>query len=267
VPLTPNFSIYYRDTSTPASLETESALQADSIDDALTLAITGNRQIQTFRWANAAARAAQTGMVAGDEGYQVDTGAQYRHDGSAWRAVSFSTALILPTGQVNGTTDASTGRVTVTGASGSVSVLGAFSSAYRQHRIIWDLTCGSAAGLSFVFRASGSDVVTAYDWMRHHAANATDATSNALNQASMLVGVNGIAGRHWGEMVINSAAQAEASVFEILANATSNPMTATTVERLTVTGLHRTATAYTDFSLIATAGSLTSGWVRVEGII
>lgn len=85
MPLTPNFSIFYRDTSTPASLETESALQADSVDDALTLAITGNRQIQTFRWANAAARAAQTGMVAGDVGYQVDTGVNYQYS-TTWLA-------------------------------------------------------------------------------------------------------------------------------------------------------------------------------------
>lgn len=102
MPLTPNFSIYYRDTSTPASLETESALQADSIDDALTL-ITGNRQIQTFRWANAAARAAQTGMVAGDVGYQADSGVQYRYSGSAWKPwgsdwITYTTTLSAASG-------------------------------------------------------------------------------------------------------------------------------------------------------------------------
>jgi hypothetical protein len=266
MPLTPNFDIYYRDTSSPASLETESALQADSVDDAL-VAITGNRAIQTFRWANSAARNAQTGIQAGDQGYQVDTGYWYVYRGGSWVPSNSPASLIVPTGQVNGSIDSSTGRVTVSGAASSVSILGGFLPTFRTHKITFDLTCGSAAALSFVFRASGSDVVTAYDWLRHHAANATDATSNAVNQASMLVGVNGIAGRHWGEIVINSAAQAEASVFGILANALSNPMTATTVERLAVTGLHRTATAYTDFSLIASAGSLTAGWVRVEGIV
>jgi hypothetical protein len=72
-------------------------LQADSVDDALTLAITDNRQIQTFRWANAAARAAQTGMVAGDMGYQVDTGIQYQYTGSAWLATPEDTGWIAPT--------------------------------------------------------------------------------------------------------------------------------------------------------------------------
>lgn len=43
-----------------------------------------SRAIQTFRWANATERTAQTGMQAGDMGYQVDTGTQYRHAGGAW---------------------------------------------------------------------------------------------------------------------------------------------------------------------------------------
>ena len=38
-----------------------------------------------YRWANSAARTAQTGMVAGDVGYQTDTGVVYRYSGSAWK--------------------------------------------------------------------------------------------------------------------------------------------------------------------------------------
>ena len=45
---------------------------------------TGTRQIQTFVWADNAARTAQTGMTAGDEGYQTDTDTVYRYDGAAW---------------------------------------------------------------------------------------------------------------------------------------------------------------------------------------
>jgi hypothetical protein len=232
-------------------------------------------QVGTSRFASTGARdtayakASGTYLVANVGALVTATtpGIEYAYDGTAWRATNAPSAMILPTGQVNGTVDATTGRVTVTGSAGSVSVLGAFSSAYRTHRITWDLTCGGAAALSFVFRASGSDVVTAYDWLRHHAQNSTDATSNALNQASMLVGVNGITGRHWGSIEVIGAADSAASLFNIIANASSNPMTATTVERLEVTGLHRTATAYTDFSLIASTGSLTAGWVRVEGIV
>lgn len=39
-----------------------------------------------YRWADSTARNAQTGMVAGDLGYQTDTGVVYRYDGSAWKA-------------------------------------------------------------------------------------------------------------------------------------------------------------------------------------
>lgn len=86
MPITQNWSIFYRDTGTPASLETESALQATSIENALTGALTNNRAIQTFRWANTTARNAQTGMATGDVGHQTDTGVLYRYSGSTWAA-------------------------------------------------------------------------------------------------------------------------------------------------------------------------------------
>ena len=48
-------------------------------------AIGNTRQIQTYKWADNAARTAQTGMGAGDEGYQTDTDTAYRYDGTGWR--------------------------------------------------------------------------------------------------------------------------------------------------------------------------------------
>lgn len=96
MPLTPNFNIFYRDTSTPASLETESALQADSVDDAL-VAVTGERSILTYRWANSAERSAQTGMQRGDLGIQGDNGIEYRYSGTTWRAWSSDWISYTPT--------------------------------------------------------------------------------------------------------------------------------------------------------------------------
>lgn len=52
--------------------------QAADIDDQM-----ATRQIQSYRWANAAAKTAQTGMAAGDLGYQIDTGIHYRYT-TAW---------------------------------------------------------------------------------------------------------------------------------------------------------------------------------------
>lgn len=42
------------------------------------------RAIYSYRWANNAARTAQTGMRAGDQGYQVDSGIRWTYDGANW---------------------------------------------------------------------------------------------------------------------------------------------------------------------------------------
>ena len=67
-------------------------------------AVENVRQIQTYKWADNAARTAQTGMTAGDEGYQTDTDTTYIYSGSVWRAVLEDTgwiALILLNSWVN----------------------------------------------------------------------------------------------------------------------------------------------------------------------
>ena len=51
------------------------------------VAVENVRQIKTYKWADNAARTAQTGMGAGDEGYQTDTDTYYTYDGSAWIVV------------------------------------------------------------------------------------------------------------------------------------------------------------------------------------
>lgn len=42
------------------------------------------RAVYSFRWGSAAARTGQTGMRAGDRGYQVDTNIDYTYDGNNW---------------------------------------------------------------------------------------------------------------------------------------------------------------------------------------
>jgi hypothetical protein len=84
MPVTTPDSIFYRNTATPAALETESATQASSIQAALT-----SRGQHRYRWADTAARNAQTGMSIDDHGYQIDTGATYRYNGSAWKEQSY----------------------------------------------------------------------------------------------------------------------------------------------------------------------------------
>lgn len=73
-----------------APLETVFANMANSVQDAFDgfrvdwNGFEGNHAIQTFRWADATARAAQTGMAVGDIGLQLDTGVQYRYNGASW---------------------------------------------------------------------------------------------------------------------------------------------------------------------------------------
>ena len=64
---------------------------AESVQDAFTAVdtridtINDTQQMYDYRWANSAARAAQTGMRVGDLGFQVDTEVIYRYNGSNWR--------------------------------------------------------------------------------------------------------------------------------------------------------------------------------------
>lgn len=83
--LTPNFDIAYADTGDNVSIEDITAAMADSVDDAF-VAQTALRAGYDYRWANAAARTAQAGMVIDSRGYQIDTNITYRYNGSAWKA-------------------------------------------------------------------------------------------------------------------------------------------------------------------------------------
>lgn len=59
---------------------------AQRVSDAFT-SVEGQRGMFSYRWPNSAARTAQTGMRAGDEGYQVDTFTSYRYTGSTWEVL------------------------------------------------------------------------------------------------------------------------------------------------------------------------------------
>lgn len=47
--------------------------------------VDSTRQVYTYRWANAAARTAQTGMRNGDTGYQLDTRIKWTYNGTVWQ--------------------------------------------------------------------------------------------------------------------------------------------------------------------------------------
>lgn len=100
MPNTTPDNIFYSDTTTPLSLNTISSAEATSVQEAL-----NKRQRYEFVWANAAARTAQTGMVAGSTGYQLDTKSEYVYDAGSWRLqLSYAEYLQSGTTSVLGAT-------------------------------------------------------------------------------------------------------------------------------------------------------------------
>jgi len=104
-------------TADPASLVAESEAQGDSIQAALL-----TRQGHTYRWANAAARTAQSGMVAGSYGYQIDTDIRYRYSTAGvwteWEKgwTTWTPVLnLFPVSNPLGTTGSATGMYCISG--------------------------------------------------------------------------------------------------------------------------------------------------------
>lgn len=140
MPVTSPDNIYYQDTSTTWSAATESATQATSIQNAL-----GTRAQRTYKWANAAARAEQTGMTSGDLGIQLDTQALYRYNGTAWRNASNGLIPIVPS-TVSGTgvsVDAH-GRINI--SSGTTISATCFSSEFTNYKVIVRATVSASTG-------------------------------------------------------------------------------------------------------------------------
>lgn len=118
---------YYADASTPAAIVAITAAMADAEADAIAGAL-------PYVWANAADRTAQTGMALGYKGLQVDTGIEWRYDGSAWKAWESDWITYTPT------------MVNVTVGSG----IAAGRYKYESGRVIVEgrFTYGSGSGVS-----------------------------------------------------------------------------------------------------------------------
>jgi hypothetical protein len=92
MPTTSPDSIYYADGTTPASLADITAAMATSVQNAFNV-----REMQSFSWANSTAKSAQTGMIIGDIGYQIDNLVYYRWDGSFWNIWAKAPVAYTPT--------------------------------------------------------------------------------------------------------------------------------------------------------------------------
>jgi hypothetical protein len=75
------------------SLMQSTDIQA-AIDARADTRINLKRQYQNYRWADAAARTAQTGMRIYDRGVQLDNGQEWQYDGTAWRTYLFAKSAL-----------------------------------------------------------------------------------------------------------------------------------------------------------------------------
>jgi len=91
MPTTLPDSIYYADGTTPASLADITAAMATSVQNSLNL-----REAHNFSWADSTAKTAQTGMVTGDIGYQIDTSVFYIYNGTTWKIWAKAPASYTP---------------------------------------------------------------------------------------------------------------------------------------------------------------------------
>jgi len=107
MPTTSPDNIFYEDGTVQYGDATNAAMQATSIQNALNL-----RQGYNFVWANAAARTAQTGMVQGSTGYQVDTKTLYSYDNSAWRLQVSHAVFDTPSTNITSGVDSACGIFT-----------------------------------------------------------------------------------------------------------------------------------------------------------
>lgn len=254
MPLTTPDGIYYRDTSSPASLETESATQATSIQNALS-----NREIQTYKWANATERGSQTGMTEGDVGDQADTNQRWRYSGSAWVNVTTGLVPIIPTSVAGaGVTLGADGVVTFTGAT-TVNVNGVFA-AGKRYRVFVQSTNPTAQDTLMRLRLAGTDATAAssYGNQRNYGTG-TSLTSGGepTDKWYLSAGANG---KVMSVIELWGAADAAPTIGTGMATAanSASAMYATTL------GLyHNASTAYDGFTLYIGSGTW-SGTVRVE---
>lgn len=267
MPTTSPDGIYYADGSTPMSAEAISAAEATSVQAALTAKIGNTRQIQTFVWANTAARTAQSGMVAGDFGFQTNTSTTYRYVNSAW-AIFYPGAMVdaIPT-SVSGagvTLNATTGLVTFA-TSTTVNVNGCFTSAFRNYRIVFDAT-GTASTIAMTVRNAGVDSGTFYDLTENLARNATVSSSTALNAAAWaLSGATGGNTIHAGTVEVFAPAIARETRIISMVGSHANPAVSSVANALKMGyGTHRTASAFDGFTLTFSAAQ--SGTIQVIGI-
>lgn len=148
-----------------------------------------------YVWADATARAAATGMSAGDFGRQVDTLVQYRYDGSAWKEwqSSWLTYTATLTGTTVGTGGTHTGRYRWEQGRVRVqtfTVLGSSGFTFGGYVVALPVTAATphSSFCGYVSSASFDDVSSGNSYEGFVAATAASTTQASV----LLMGTNGL---------------------------------------------------------------------------
>lgn len=257
MPVTPTWSIFYRNTSTPASLETESATQAASVDAALTT-FANSRAIRSFKWANAAAKNAQTGMTEGDIGDQADTNTVYRYSGSAWKPMDGVVPVVPTSVAGTGVTLGANGKVSFSSTS-SITVNGVFNADFQNYKIIYDDLSSSSAIIQYRNTLLGNPATTGYDRQETYNTGGTVGGGGTSAQANFALNSGGNTLHLLELLVKNPAVVAATHIF-----CEGNSYTTGSSYNHFSGGAHSTATAYDGFNITLNTGN-TTGSIRIYG--
>lgn len=218
------------------------------------------RALHTYRWANAAARAAQAGMQSGDMGYQVDTRTHYQYTGSAWIVVPVG--FQVPTSVSVGSGSSSIGAdgvVSFTGAS-SVSINGVFDGGgLDAYDISITLEHSASGTVAIVLRSSGSNIVSGYDYILNVtqlAAGPTRSSSTTGTQFGFLRSSGaGTTATISARFTITEPAISGAT--SVILSGTSDAIFGGDRWKVDQFGAHSRAAVYDGFSIMASAGTMT----------
>lgn len=220
--------------------------------------------LRFYKAVDVAARDAIVGMAAGDYCLVTGTGVEYVYTGSAWVFAQAGNVRVLPT-SVAGSGVSLSGTTVVASAATTASANGAFITAFTVYEVDYDLVCSGAATLAFRFRVAGTDSSTGYDQQYNATVNATNFPAQTLNQTSLALDAQAVAGRHNGTLRIRRAATAEVTTGTSITGASANPMASTTGVVQNAMFSHRPLTAYDGFTIFPSTGNIT-GTITIRGV-
>lgn len=213
---------------------------------------TETRAIRTYRWVNAAERNAETGMEAGDRGYQTDIGMEFIYTGSAWQLDTGGLILIR--------------RASLTGLP-SVTMDNVFTPAFRSYKIEMSTTGSTSFATTLALRAGGNTSNTGYDLQANGAPGGvpTPNSVNLLNQPSWSISAATTTNQA-SQITLWGPNEAAPTMGVLNSFSTANPPTAAASTRVDIRGLfHRNAVAYDGFVFSTTVGNFPSGSLAVYG--